>query len=193
MILSHNQTYFQSVGKYQGSNLALTRRRGAIGNRTPSQVMTMLSMRSSSSRELHKLSKLHKVQQLPLCHHLPCQSTRLHIISTSTDIQQLILYLHLRLHRLSNRKCKANKFTGVQHYTLQLHPPPLPNRPSKVMASASPIHGLVKTWTMMGPLCLYLQALVAFLLSFWLIHTSLLTPLTAITNPPLHLTASWRA
>jgi hypothetical protein len=152
--------------------------------------MTTLSTKSSSSRELHKLSKMHKVQQLPPCRRLPCQSTRSHIIGTSTDVQQLVLYLHL--HRLSNRKCKANKFTGVQHYALQLHPPPLPNRPSKVMASAGPIHGLMKTQTMMGLLCLNPQALIAFLLSSWLICTSLLTPLTVITNPPLHLTTSRR-
>jgi hypothetical protein len=163
LILSHKRTYFQFVGKYQGSNLALARRRGAISDKTLSQVMTMLSTKSSSSRELHKLSKMHKVQQLPLCRHLPCQSTRLHIIGTSTDVQQLVLYLHL--HHLSNRKCKANKFTGVQHYMLRLHPPPLPNRPSKVIVSASPICGLVKTRTMMGLLCLHLQALIAFLLS----------------------------
>ena len=93
--------------------------------------MTMLSMRSSSSGEPHKLSKSHKVQQLPPCRcppclanqedssligellhlHLPCQSTRSRVISTSTDVQQLVLYLHL--HHLSNRKCKANKFTDV--------------------------------------------------------------------------------
>ena len=190
MILSHKRTYFQFVGKYQGSNLALARRRGAVGDKTPSQAMTMLSTKSSSSGEPCKLSKTHEVQQLPLCHRLPCQSTRLHIIGTSTDIQQLVLYLHL--HRLSNRKCKANKFTGVQHYALRLHPPPLPNRPSKVMASASPICGLVKTRTMMGLLCLHPQALVTFLLSSWLIRASLLTPLAVIANPPLHLTTSRR-
>jgi hypothetical protein len=190
LILSHKRTYFQFVGKYQGSNLALARRRGAVGDKTPSQAMTMLSTKSSSSGEPCKLSKTHEVQQLPLCRRLPCQSTRSHIISTSTDIQQLVLYLHL--HRLSNRKCKANKFTGVQHYALRLHPPPLPNRPSKVMASASPICGLVKTRTMMGLLCLHPQALVTFLLSSWLIRASLLTPLAVIANPPLHLTTSRR-
>jgi len=192
LILSHKQTHFQSVGKYQGSNLALARRRGAVSDKTPSQAMTTPSTRSSSSGEPHKLSKSHEVQQLPPCRRLPCRSTRLHVIGTSTDVQQRILYLHLRLHRLSNRKCKANKFTGVQHYALRLHPPPLPNRPSKVMASASPICGLLKTRTMMGLLCLHPQALVAFLLSFWLVHASLLTPLAAIANPPLHLTTSRR-
>ena len=190
MILSHKRTYFQFVGKYQGSNLAHASRRGAISDKTVSQAMTMLSTKSSSSGEPCKLSKMHEVQQLPLCRRLPCQSTRSHIIGTSTDVQQLVLYLHL--HRLSNRKCKANKFTGVQHYALRLHPPPLPNRPSKVMASASPICGLVKTRTMMGLLCLHPQALVAFLLSSWLVRASLLTPLAVIANPPLHLTASRR-
>jgi hypothetical protein len=210
LIPSHERNCFQSVGRYPGSNHALPSRRGAIGDETPSQAMTTPSTRSSTSGEPRKLTKPHEVQQLPLycCPHflangedsslirewkhlrLPCLSTRSHIIGTSTDVQQLVLYLHL--HHLSNRKCKANKFTGVQHYALRLHPPPLPNRPSKVMASASPICGLVKTRTMMGLLCLHPQALVTFLLSSWLIRASLLTPLAVIANPPLHLTTSRR-
>jgi len=207
---SHKQTYFQSVGKYQGSNLAHTSRRGPVSNKTPSQAITTPSMRSSSSRELRELSKVHNVWQLVPCRHppclanredsslirelkhlhLPCLSTRSHIIGTSTDVQQLVLYLCLP--RLSNRKCKANRFTGLQQHMLRLYPPPLSNGPSNVMASPRPICGLVKTQTMMGLLCPCLQALVAFLLSSWLIHASLLTPLTAIANPPLHLTPGRR-
>ena len=131
LIPFHKRTNFQSIGKYQGSNLAHASRRGAISDKTVSQAMTMLSTISSSSGEPCELSKVHNIWQLapyhcPLClanwgdpsligeskHlHLPCWSTRSRVISTSTIVQQLIPF-H-RLPCLSNRKHKANKFTDV--------------------------------------------------------------------------------
>ena len=210
MIPSHEQNCFQSVGRYPGSNHALPSRRGAVGDETPSQAMTTPSTRSFASGEPRKLTKPHEVQQLPPYRRphclanredsslirewkhlrLPCLSTRSHIIGTSTDVQQLVLYV--RLPCLSNRKRKANKFTAFQQYALRLHPPPLSNGPSNIMMSPSPIHRLVKTRTMMGLLCLHPQALVAFLLGSSLVLAPSLTPLAATANPPLHLTMGRR-
>jgi hypothetical protein len=148
-IQSHKQTNFQSAGKYQGSNLALASRRGAASDKTQSQATTKPPMRSSSNGE-RKLSKSHDVQQLALCHRLPCQSARPHVISTSTNVPQLNPFLHL--HRLFNRKCNVNKLTDVWQYTQtrSLHLPPLCNGPSNLLASPSPIRRPMKTRTIVG-------------------------------------------